>query len=238
MLKTTAELKPWCSWLQPTDRTSVVQKIRQLRPDISCKSDSSLDHGFEMVSQPATLEYHKTAMGWEDILKSVRRGGFHPLKTCGMHVHVDKKRLPNSAVLKLQCFLNLLPHKTAAVACREKAENNFEHTYKTKDIKGSIRESLDCPDRYMALNVVSVDTYEFRIFASTLNPTTLFARLEFVAALCSFGRTNPINVFLGRETWRLFQKYVTKEQKAYPLLIDYLKKNSAWEEKAAATKVV
>ncbi len=58
---------------------------------IYIKSDGSLDDGFEIVSQPMTLEYHKKYQ-WNDILKKAVNLGYrsHQTSTCGLHIHVNR----------------------------------------------------------------------------------------------------------------------------------------------------
>ena len=53
---------------------------------IYCKHDGSLDDGFEIVSHPMTLDYHKNVMPWESVLRKVRSLGYtsHQAETCGL----------------------------------------------------------------------------------------------------------------------------------------------------------
>ena len=59
---------------------------------VYCKSDGSLDDGFEIVTHPATLDYHMSCMYWEDILQEAVRMGYrsHMTNTCGLHIHVNR----------------------------------------------------------------------------------------------------------------------------------------------------
>jgi len=55
------------------------------------QSDGSLDNGFEVVSQPATLDYHKTQFPWAQIITVVKEAGgkSHDTTTCGLHIHFN-----------------------------------------------------------------------------------------------------------------------------------------------------
>ena len=59
---------------------------------IYCKSDGSLDDGFEIVSHPMTLQYHMDEMPWADVLHEAVYLGYrsHMTSTCGLHVHVNR----------------------------------------------------------------------------------------------------------------------------------------------------
>lgn len=55
------------------------------------KGDGSLNGGFEVVSHPATLEYHKAQFPWEEIIEIVKNfgGKSHNTDTCGLHIHFN-----------------------------------------------------------------------------------------------------------------------------------------------------
>ena len=62
---------------------------------IYIKYDGSLDDGFEIVSHPATLNYHLNDFPWEDILHYAVQMGYrsHQTSTCGLHIHVNRLSL-------------------------------------------------------------------------------------------------------------------------------------------------
>ena len=65
----------------------------QGQPRLYCKHDGSLDDGFEPVTHPMSLSYHRTEMPWEALLwEAVRMGYFsHQSGTCGLHIHVSRE---------------------------------------------------------------------------------------------------------------------------------------------------
>ena len=54
---------------------------------IYIKEDGSLSDGFEIVSHPMTLDYHKDDMNWEEIMKKALAMGYysHQCGTAGLH---------------------------------------------------------------------------------------------------------------------------------------------------------
>ncbi len=58
-----------------------------------CSHDGSLDNGFEIISNPATLEFHKTQYNWKAGMEEAINAGYvsHNGGTCGQHIHVDRE---------------------------------------------------------------------------------------------------------------------------------------------------
>ena len=59
------------------------------------KSDSSLDEGMELVSHPCSMQYHKHAFPWKEIMKEAVQLGYrsHNTTTCGLHIHIGRAEL-------------------------------------------------------------------------------------------------------------------------------------------------
>lgn len=56
------------------------------------KHDGSLYNGFELVSHPMTIEYHKNKMPWSSILSRAIHMGYrsHQTDNCGLHIHINR----------------------------------------------------------------------------------------------------------------------------------------------------
>ena len=72
------------------------------------KNDSSIGYGFEIVSKPATFEYHKTA--WDifftntaQYLRSFRD------TDCGLHIHVNRSAFSKAHVGRFFIFMRAVP---------------------------------------------------------------------------------------------------------------------------------
>ena len=65
----------------------------QGQPQLYCKHNGSLDDGFELVTHPMSLSYHRTEMPWEALLREAVRMGYlsHQSGTCGLHIHVSRE---------------------------------------------------------------------------------------------------------------------------------------------------
>lgn len=68
---------------------------------IKIERDGSLNNGFEVVSQPATLRRHLKTIDWKLIFEIVERHGgkSHDGGTCGLHVHVPYQNSTHTKAL-------------------------------------------------------------------------------------------------------------------------------------------
>ena len=68
--------------------------------------DGSLNEGFEMVTQPMSLEYHLKSDFWTKIRKSCLELGYrsHNTEDCGMHVHMSRNGITDDMEADLTFF--------------------------------------------------------------------------------------------------------------------------------------
>ena len=74
---------------------SALKEKSNSSPMFICSHDKGLDNGFKIVSQPATLSFHKDGRygyDWEGLFKKARTLGYmaHDPGTCGLHVHIGR----------------------------------------------------------------------------------------------------------------------------------------------------
>ena len=166
-----------------------------------CKEDSSLgDYGMEVVTQPATPAYHMS--GYNDVMLAAGKeygATSHDNGNCGLHVHIDRDYFTETGI-QYACdrvgyimdtiFSN---NEGQIVNFTRRRYSQLNHwaqlmnmsvckSERTLDYKLSEYRSSKYM-RYQAVNMENCDTIELRIFRGTLNPTTYYATLEFVAAL-------------------------------------------------------
>lgn len=162
--------------------------------DVYCKEDSSLSCGFEIVSHPCSLDYHKNNLKWKSIMDYLKHNEYrsHDTDTCGLHVHIsrdafgesaeEKENTINKIILFLEKnreyvtrFSRRTPEKLrhwAAFYMDEGDEISVEEIKKRKDNR-----------RYHTVNLLNYDTVEFRLFRGTLKYNTFIATLEFLDLL-------------------------------------------------------
>jgi len=188
------------------------------------KRDGSLRHGFEIVSHPASLEFHRSRFPWREITRHLDTRGAksHDTTSCGLHIHANRDALPEGEWYKIaffwyshDLFFQRLCRREPNQFCKKHSNNDitdFDYIYYKQD-------------RYYAINISNDETVEFRQFRGTLKVESLYTALETVHSLISwithtstrFISANPDNAL------RSYLKYVTKRPKKYPNLIETLK---------------
>ena len=201
--------------------------------------DGSLDSGgFEIVTNPMTLDFHKQY--WAKHLPIIRKycGGYDAEKllgrkdyenmSYGIHLTIHRKFLPNTVITKLARFFDLVDNRAFihCIAQRNEMYGGYPLGNKTKprasdtfDIKDKGAE-LITKNRRSPITLKSKNLAEFRICRSTLNTVSFFKNLEFLEAIIFYfiqQTGNDIN-------YLSFLKWVANpiNAKRYPNLLAYL----------------
>ena len=190
------------------------------------KRDGSIHNGFEIVTAPATLASHKKAFsGFYSKVK------LEALANCGMHVHVDKRKMGQMQLGKLLALVykkENIPHleKLAGRSfstnsyCKAEQENTVTSGLLVR-LRHSDRATRQSEGKYQAINTSPVDTIEFRIFAPPTDEKVLFARLELVQAMLDWTKPAVCSV-KDAVSWEKFLEFVGFYKKSYPNLVDTL----------------
>jgi hypothetical protein len=178
-----------------------------------CKTDGSLDNGFEVVSHPGTWQW------WARVdlsyMPALKRKGYrsYDTDTCGMHVHVNKSALTEDDVFKLLEFCKQNVSFVRFIARRKPGKldqwarvDGSRRTQLMKKAKGR-----GSKERYEAINLYPKDTIEFRIFRGTLDKGAFLRNLAFVRCLVAFVRQSSLRElthkafcqWLKREAWNV-----------------------------------
>jgi len=194
-----------------------------LPPDFAVlKEDGSLSCGFEICTQPATVEEHKIRF---DKFFEKLPAGIHSFNTanCGLHIHCSKKPLSLLTIAKIVVFVNetnnqefvetIAGRKSCRYSCIQKKE------YAT--VKSQITNGRARGERYEAVNLLNKDTIEFRIFKGTLKRESFYKALEFCDSLIRFCSTATNSIVYSRNKEN-FIKYVAENHKSYPHLYAFI----------------
>lgn len=159
--------------------------------------DGSLNNGFEIVTHPSTLNYHKQ-MNYKEVFQWLIDKGYrsHDTRTCGLHVHVNRDYLSNNKTIQDLCITKILflleKYWTEITNIARRSECRYsvkikrdseddsllDLLYKAKGSNGCFSSA-----KYNCLNLLHKNTIEFRIFKGTLKYETYIATLEFVRNL-------------------------------------------------------
>jgi hypothetical protein len=187
------------------DREEIASQLKEHFGDfVEYESDGSLYHGIELITHPATLDYHLELMPtYREAFQFLLENGItsHDVGTCGLHHHISRKFFgdkEDSSIAKILYIsekfrrqLMKFSRRTedqAADWCRSRKQN-----YHTEAgwIKKAVKESKQNPEyqsRYFAINICNKHTIELRLYRGTLNADTFEATLRFTARLAKLCR--------------------------------------------------
>lgn len=159
------------------------EEVQELTGDFAyLKYDGSLNNGFEIVSHPGTLAYHRTA--WEEFFAKRPRGlRSYDTSTCGLHVHASKRGLTPLQIAKIVFFVSA--HDNSHFIRRIAGRDANRYCKKVMKKLGDCHRDDD-RDRYHAVNLCPSHTVEFRLFRGTLKRESFFRALEFVDAIIKY----------------------------------------------------
>ena len=192
---------------------------------IFLKEDGTIDYGFEIVSHPLSLKYHKERP-YRDIFNHLinEECSSHNTKTCGLHIHAEKKGLNNLDLIKIVSFVNLNIENYQMLA-RRKDGNSYG---KWKGIKNGkeLKECFYNYDRYEMVNLENHSTIEFRMFRGTLKHSSFIACIELVDATIEFCTKESLGIgFLfnnPKRAWIQFVEFINQKPGRYKELISYM----------------
>lgn len=155
-----------------------------------CSHDGSLHDGFEIITHPATMEYHNSIKDvYANAFANLKKNGYmsHDTTTCGFHVHfnrsyygADEQKCIRKLLFMTEKFWNEL------VLFARRPEQRMER-YAKKIEPMEITEYMRRANKsgshewhYYSVNLSNNDTIEFRMFRGSLNVNTVLATLQLV----------------------------------------------------------
>ena len=185
------------------------------------KEDGSLENGFEIVTHPCTLGYHKKEFPWKDIKSALDKWDCEADSTCGLHIHVSKRIYSELDLIKLALFIFNSSNRDYIKLIARRGFNNYARRkelseYKKKDLRYS-------QSRFEAINFTNEKTVEFRMFSGTTKPEVVVASIEFVDSVTNFIKNNSISTVSKEDSWADYISYVIENGKKYKTLINYMK---------------
>jgi hypothetical protein len=167
-----------------------------------CEHDSSLDHGFEIVTAWTGLDVHaKQLEFFKSRWSSVRS---HDTSTCGLHIHICKSDMSLYHASKLVLFITNPENEKLVYTLARRSSDSYAKIYNKKEDMSWLKDANRYErkrdklqnlnqDRYEALNFQNSNTIEFRLFKGTLKYQTIMACLEFTYASWFFTKDASLN---------------------------------------------
>jgi hypothetical protein len=225
------------------DKQEAAKAIREAGGDhIYLKEDGSLScDGIEMVTHPATLNYHINHFPWAEICEAALSYGYrsHNTDTCGLHIHASRSLFGDTDIeqdLTIAKIILLIDRwydtKIVNFARRNLSRMRRWADKPNADIKPGDDESAavykskkTANDRYKAVNLRNHHTVEFRFFRGTLKQDTIIASIQWVETIIKYCRNTQLKD-LFNTTWNdIFGNTEHTE------LTEYLKQRNLYKEK-------
>lgn len=202
---------------------------------VYAKHDGSLNDGFEIVSHPATLDFHLTQINWARLMECATSWGYksHNTRTCGLHVHVSRAALNTTESDDEEVSSRIIQfvetHWDKVLRFTRRSAEKLEEWAGRYGIESTVKETakkVKHQDRYKCVNLKNASTIEFRMFRGTLNPDTFRATLQFVEVVCVVCKENDDKT-IEKMSWADFCRAINPEK--MPELVNYMNAKNIWE---------
>lgn len=184
------------------------------------KPEGTITNGVELVSAPMTSSARRQVVNWHEVLKTLRTISYasFPSGNCGLHIHVDRYRLPSFK--KLTACMSRMPDFAALFSRRTPTKLHQWASIPTKPMDTIKSKSF-------AINGSHSATIEFRLFRGTLRWKTFIACLQFVGAFVDFATIQPESALCrNRETTKFTLDFIQFiKWRGYTHLYTYIKRN-------------
>lgn len=196
-----------------THSNIALHKIANGTETIFSKTDGSLNNGFEIVSHPLTLATHLKKMQWQKGMDYLTKIGYksHNTNTCGLHIHINRNFFgatkPNQNLNGAKIAYLMEKNQFDFVKFTRRKGGQLDRWARFGDMSRyispqvsprtksmlltSFRNQYPHRNKYVALNTIHPNTFEFRIFKGTLNYGTFVATLQLVDNLARLVKDIP-----------------------------------------------
>ncbi|GAA0475642.1 hypothetical protein Aca07nite_84590 [Actinoplanes capillaceus] len=171
------------------------------------KNDASVSDGFEIVTHPMSYTWALDNFPW-DMLAKLEDAGCSTSEDTGLHVHVSRAGFDSPChVFRWMKFIYRNRSQVIRLARRSSAHwadftDADRHAVKHY-AKGAHGE------RYRAINTGNDDTFEIRVFASSLDMGDVQAALALAVASIEYTRQLSVpRIFTGGWQWPAFAAWV------------------------------
>lgn len=162
------------------------------------KEDCSIDHGFEIVTHPMSYDWAMDHFPW-DMLGRLEREGCDADGN-GLHVHISRAAFtsPCHVYRWMKLFYRNADEVTTVARRVSDQWAAFDATAR-KHVKDYAKGAKGA--RYQAINTQNNDTFELRVFASSLNPQEVKAALGLAAASVEYTRDLTVSDIARNRAW-------------------------------------
>ena len=200
------ELEVDCGGETDSTAADVMDILNDDKLFVYCSHDGSLNNGFEIITQPATLIYHKEFIDkYKRAFKHLVALGYrsHDTSTAGIHVHFSRDFYKENEEDNIAKLLYLVEKFWDDIVVFSRRDYRTLERYAKKMDTSSVLKALDFVDswnktddhdgHYYAVNISNPNTIELRFFRGTLNTLTFEAILEFTDSLVRTAKDKSVS---------------------------------------------
>jgi hypothetical protein len=180
------------------------------------KEDGSINNGFEIVTHPMTYAYAMDNFPWRMLSELAANDASG--EGNGIHVHVSRAAFASSA--HVYRWMKLFYRNKDAVSDVARRHNSSWASFTSEDrahVKHAAKGDRD-GRRYQAINSQNDDTFELRIFASSLDRQEVSAALGLTDASVKYTRDLSVtDVVAGAWDWPAFTAWLDTRPEYAPL---------------------
>lgn len=215
------------------------------KPVFYCKSDCSLECGYEVVSHPATFKlWRDSAPAIADTMGILKRSGWDTEpRRAGMHIHLSRRPFTGLHLFKFaKLFLDGgadTPLKDT-FACKVSGRVSYgqlaeyaglkeeNQSIARKITKGKYRDSSSYygDSRFLAVNLENTHTVELRLFQGSILTADIYRNLEVAYSAYVFTQNAP----LSKATPEEYKKFLASNKDEFPLAHTWL--DSGYDKEA------
>ncbi|MGW5439651.1 amidoligase family protein [Nocardia asteroides] len=181
------------------------------------KDDASISCGFELVTHPMSFDYAMNQFPWS-LLSQLRLLGCYTDDDVGIHIHLSRAGFDSPA--HIYRWLKLIYRNEPAVTTLARRRYSEWASF-DPDVRAMAKDLAHGDHgwgRYHAVNAHPTETFELRVFASSLKPQQVKAALAFAHASVEYtrGLRSP-DIARGGWDWSAFTTWVSARPEYTPL---------------------
>lgn len=171
---------------------------------VYCKRDGSLpNYGVEIVSHPATINFHNNSSEWIKIFDLINKYEINNTNNCGLHFHFSKKYFSDDNIKFLDYFINNNEKIMKEIGGRS-LKNYCSIRKKLFDQWGT----RFCSNHCDAINITNKNTIEIRFCASTYEYDIFRQRMNDVFNIIMFSKQYSFEDILKGNNAEMFEHFL------------------------------
>lgn len=195
-----------------SDFDRLVPEIKDTLPWSILKSDVSIPgRGFEIANTPMTLGAHR--LYWPTLFESEALKSFKGKTSCGLHVHIDRRRIRPFTLGKMNIFYNQPNNRPMLKTLSRRTHDDIERWANWR-ANPKVQDIIKNIGGRGCFNISNGVTAEVRLWKSTTSMDEFFACLEFTHASVHFCSQSSLRQLEPAD----FGRFLSKNRSSYPVL--------------------